>query len=79
MSVSIGKNPWSLATTTVTLSPNGDLRAASTMSRTRSSAKLTDQYASGLRGPKGNREVFVLLGAAGEPADRERLLDEAVA
>jgi 23S rRNA (cytidine1920-2'-O)/16S rRNA (cytidine1409-2'-O)-methyltransferase len=33
----------------------------------------------GVPGPKGNREVFVLLGAAGEPADRERLLDEAVA
>jgi 23S rRNA (cytidine1920-2'-O)/16S rRNA (cytidine1409-2'-O)-methyltransferase len=33
----------------------------------------------GVAGPKGNREVFVLLGAAGEPADRERLLDEAVA
>jgi 23S rRNA (cytidine1920-2'-O)/16S rRNA (cytidine1409-2'-O)-methyltransferase len=33
----------------------------------------------GVPGPKGNREVFVLLGRDGEPADRERLLDEVVA
>jgi 23S rRNA (cytidine1920-2'-O)/16S rRNA (cytidine1409-2'-O)-methyltransferase len=33
----------------------------------------------GVPGPKGNREVFVLLGRDGEAADRELLLDEVIA
>jgi 23S rRNA (cytidine1920-2'-O)/16S rRNA (cytidine1409-2'-O)-methyltransferase len=33
----------------------------------------------GVPGPKGNREVFVLLGRGAEAAGRERLLDEVIA
>lgn len=41
--------------------------------------RLLGAAEAGVPGPKGNREVFVLVGAEGVPAEREPLLDEVVA
>ncbi len=41
--------------------------------------RLLGAAEAGVAGPKGNREVFVLLGREGEPAARQALLEEVVA